>query len=165
MSIKVDGAPAIPSGQGDVGRKAGNASTSGSGRGRQGLLRRKREVPARITSFDACPACGLRIRDPVAARLGFCDRCNEFTGMCGAGRRIICPDVMTRTTWHTPCTELGQMVWEIDQGDGFSRTVLCQVHDNQMRSGGTPWIVDAAPVGQPGGRRPRQSAVPRKPHR
>jgi hypothetical protein len=157
MSIKIDGAPA-PSGQGDAGRNASNASASGTGRERIGLLRRRREVPADITSIDACPACGLRIRDPIAARLGFCDRCNEFTGMCGAGRRILCPDVMTRTTWHTPCTQLGAVVWQIDQGDELARTVLCQMHDAQVRSGGTPWIVDAAPLDQPGGRRPRQSA-------
>lgn len=135
MSIKVDGAP-----------------------GRLGLLRRRRDVPAQVTSVDACPVCGLRIRDPIAARLGFCDRCNEFTGMCGAGRRILCPDVMTRTSWHSPCTELGQVIWEIDQGDGFARTVLCQVHDSQVRGGGTPWIVDAAPVDRPGGGRSRRSA-------
>lgn len=165
MSIKADGAPDVQSGQGDVGRNASNASASESGRGRSGLLRRRREVSPRITSVDACPVCGLRIRDPIAARLGFCDRCNEFTGMCGAGRRILCPDVMTRTTWHTPCTDLGAVVWDIDQGEGFSRTVLCQVHDSQVRCGGTPWIVDAAPVNQPGGLRARPSAPPRKPHR
>jgi len=158
MAIKADGAPAIQAGQGDTGLAAGNTGANGSGHERRGLLHRKREVPGRITSVEACPACGLRIRDPIAARLGFCDRCNEFTGMCGAGRRILCPDVMTRTTWHTPCTELGQVVWEIDQGDGFARTVLCQLHDGHVRGGRTPWIVNAAPVDQPGARRPRRSA-------
>jgi hypothetical protein len=158
MSIKADGAPAAQSGRGDAGRSASNASASESGRRRSGLLRRRREVSPRITKVDTCPACGLRIRDPIAARLGFCDRCNEFTGMCGAGRRILCPDVMTRTTWHTPCTELGAVVWDIDQGDGFARTVLCQVHDNQVRCGGTPWIVGAAPVNPPGGLGARRSA-------
>jgi hypothetical protein len=158
MSIKVDRAPAIQSGQGDVGQNAGGRSATGAGHGRRGLLRRRREPSPRPTRVDSCPACGLRIRDPIAARLGFCDRCNEFTGMCGAGRRVLCPDVMTRTTWHTPCTDLGAVVWEIDQGDGFSRTVLCQVHDTQVRGGGTPWIVDAAPVDQPDAWRPRQSS-------
>jgi hypothetical protein len=159
MSPKADSAPVIQFGYGNVGAGRHDAGPSSSGRGRLGMLRRRREAPARITSVDACPACGLRIRDAVAARLGFCDRCHEFTGMCGAGRRVICPDVMTRTTWHTPCTELGAVAWEINQGQGFSRTVLCSVHDNQVRFGNTPWIVDAAPLEQPRSWRPRQSVT------
>jgi hypothetical protein len=159
MSSKADGVPALQSGQGDVGRNVPGVSPARPERGRLSMLRRRRDAPARVASVDACPACGLRIRDPVAARLGFCDRCNEFTGMCGAGRRVICPDLMTRTTWHTPCTDLGAVTWEINQGQGFSRTVLCSVHDNQVRFGGTPWIVEAAPVNQPRNWRPRQSAA------
>ncbi len=159
MSRNATSAPAIQPGQGDVGPTVRGASLSAPERGRLGMLRRRRDVPGRISRVDNCPVCGLRIRDKVAARLGFCDRCNEFTGMCGAGRRIICPDLMTRTSWHTPCTELGAVAWEINQGQGFARTMLCRVHDNHVRGGGTPWIVDAAPVEQPGSRRARQSAT------
>ncbi len=159
MSTKADSAPAIKSGHRHVGPRGGDASPGQLGRARLGMLRRRREVPAPITSVDVCPACGLRIKDPIASRLGFCDRCHEFTGMCGAGRRVICPDVMTRTTWHTPCTHLGAVAWEINQGQGFSRTMLCSVHDNQVRFGNTPWIVDAAPLEQPRSWRPRQSAT------
>jgi hypothetical protein len=160
MSRKANGAP-IQSGQDagqDVGRNVYDASQRGLERGRVGLLRRRRDVPARRSRIGACPACGLRIRDLVAARLGFCDRCREFTGMCGAGRRIACPDVMTRTTWHTPCTELGIVAWDITQVQGRCRTVLCRVHDAQVRFGGTPWILAAAPLDPASGRRPRQSA-------
>jgi hypothetical protein len=158
MSRKADGVPAIQSGHYDVGRNVGNGSPSGLERSRPGILRRRREVPARVSSVRACPACGLPIRDAIAARLGFCDRCRDFTGMCGAGRRIICPDLMTRTTWHTPCTELGAVAWEINHGQGTSRTVLCRVHDAQIRFGGMPWIVDAVPLDQARSRPPRQSA-------
>lgn len=148
MSRKVDAAPAIESGQEAAGKILHNASPNGLERRRQGILRRRRKVPARVFSVDVCPACGLRIRDKTAARLGFCDRCHEFTGMCGAGRRVICPDMMTRTSWHTPCTELGAVAWDMNQGQGLSRTVLCYLHDAQVRSGGTPWLVAAAPLGQ-----------------
>jgi hypothetical protein len=123
---------------------------------RLGKLRRPRDVPPRVSSVDACPSCGLPIRDRVAARLGFCDRCREFTGMCGAGRKIICPDMMSRTTWHTPCTELGAVAWEINLGQRRSRTMLCRVHDAQVRFGGMPWIVDAAPLEEVRTRRPPQ---------
>jgi hypothetical protein len=156
MSHKVD-APAIESGQDAFGNNIANASPVGPARQRQGLLRRRRKGSARVYRVDVCPACGLRIRDKVAARLGFCDRCHEFTGMCGAGRRVVCPDMMTRTSWHTPCTELGAVAWSINQGQGLSRTMLCHVHDAQVRSGGTPWLVEAAPLDQARGSRPQQS--------
>jgi hypothetical protein len=154
MSHKVDAAPAIESGQDVFGNNVANASPDGPERQRQGLLRRRRKVSARVSRVDACPACGLRIRDQVAARLGFCDRCHEFTGMCGAGRRVVCPDMMTRTSWHTPCTELGAVAWTINQGQGLSRTMLCHLHDAQVRSGATPWLVEAAPLDQARGSRP-----------
>jgi hypothetical protein len=95
-----------------------------------------------------CPVCGLPIRDTDAARLGFCDRCHDFTGMCGAGRKIICPDMMTMTTWHTPCTQLGAVAWEITQGDSARAALLCGQHDAEVRSGATPWMTFAAPLGE-----------------
>ena len=131
--------------------------------GRYGLLRRRHGAPARPDRIGACPACGLPIKDAAAAQLGFCDRCREFTGMCGAGRRIICPDMMTRTTWHIPCTELGMVAWDITQIHGRCTTVLCREHDTQVRFGSAPWIVAAVPLGPAGSRRPRPSASGRAP--
>jgi hypothetical protein len=157
MSHKVDAAPAIESGQDLFGNTVASTSPNGLERQRQGILRRRRKVSARVHRVDVCPACGLRIRDQVAARLGFCDRCHEFTGMCGAGRRVVCPDMMTRTSWHTPCTELGAVAWAINQGQGSSRTMLCDLHDAQVRSGGTPWLVEAAPLEQARDSRPHES--------
>ena len=156
MSHKVDAAPAIESGQDLFGNKVASTSPNGLERQRQGILRRRRKVSAR-NRVDFCPVCGLRIRDQVAARLGFCDRCHEFTGMCGAGRRVVCPDMMTRTTWHTPCTELGAVPWAINQGQGPSSTMLCHMHDAQVRSGGTPWLVEASPLAQARESRPQES--------
>jgi hypothetical protein len=156
MSRKTDSAPALQPGR-DAGQDVHNASQLGPARGKGGILRRRRTQAASVHSIDACPACGLPIRDKTAARLGFCDRCREFTGMCGAGRRIICPDMMTRTTWHTPCTELGAVAWEIDQGHGAARTVLCRAHDAQLRFGVTPWIAEAAPLDPRSSKLPQQS--------
>jgi ribosomal protein L37AE/L43A len=131
MSRKVDAAPAIESSQEAAGKHVANASPNGPERQRHGILRRRRKASARVYRVDVCPACGLRIRDKVAARLGFCDQCHEFTGMCGAGRRVVCPDMMTRTSWHTPCTELGAVAWAINQGQGLSGTMLCATGSGQ----------------------------------
>jgi hypothetical protein len=158
MSGKLYGAATVHSGRQNSGRNVRDARARGLKRGRFGILRRRRDVPATISIVTICPACGLRIRDLIAARLGFCDRCREFTGMCAAGRSVVCPDMMTRTTWHTPCTDLGVLAWEITVGYGVSRTVLCRTHDMQVRFGGTPWIVDAVPLGPTRSRSPRKSA-------
>jgi hypothetical protein len=88
----------------------------------------------------------MRIRDPAAARLGFCDQCQEFTGMCGAGRRIVSPDMMTMTSWHTPCTNLGTTRWEFSRDGTARRALLCVEHDSQMRTGAAPYIGDAIPL-------------------
>ena len=98
------------------------------------------------TLCRTCPDCARPIRDREAARLGFCDRCREFTGMCGAGRRIICPDVMTTTSWHTPCTKLGAVPWEVTLATGPCTTVLCETHDGQIRTGRMPWVTLAVPL-------------------
>jgi hypothetical protein len=66
--------------------------------------------------------------------------------MCGAGRRVICPDVMSVTSWHTPCTQLGVMAWQVTVSDGPRIALLCQAHDAEMRSRSTPWSIDAVPV-------------------
>jgi hypothetical protein len=96
----------------------------------------------------ACPMCGLSTKDPAAARLGFCDRCRDFTGMCGAGRKVVCPDATTRTTWHTPCTQPGAVPWQIGMDAGEQLTLLCGAHDAQVRGVPLPWITLAVPLEQ-----------------
>ncbi len=112
------------------------------------LLRRARlrMVPQADTGGWACPDCGLAAQDRVAARLGFCSRCLEFTGMCAAGRKIVFPDVMSMTTWHTPCTNLGTSAWEISQGDTSGVRMLCPQHDADVRAGRASFLSDAIPL-------------------
>ncbi|MBO0832114.1 MAG: hypothetical protein J2P28_05045 [Actinobacteria bacterium] len=117
-------------------------AVSTSARGMWRLHRNDHAVP----TMRKCPDCGDSIRDREAARLGFCDHCRDFTGMCGAGRKIVCPDVMTTTTWHMPCTQLGTVAWEISTADDPRRTLLCETHDAQMRSGRIPWVKLAVPL-------------------
>ena len=93
-----------------------------------------------------CPDCGLATQDEIAVRLGFCDRCSEFTGMCGAGRKLVSPDMMTVTSWHTPCTNLGVSAWRISRRGIVRTTLLCADHDAQLRAGEATWIRDAVPV-------------------
>jgi hypothetical protein len=47
------------------------------------------------------------------------------------------------------------MAWEITQVQGRYKTLLCRVHDAQVRYGGTPWIVAAAPLSK----RPSSDAI------
>lgn len=98
-----------------------------------------------------CLGCGLPVTDLAAAGLGFCPRCQDFTGLCGAGRKLVCPDVMTWTTWHTPCTSRGVIAWQV--GDGAAqRVLLCSAHDEQLRTGRAGWIRQAIPLDSAAGR-------------
>jgi hypothetical protein len=63
--------------------------------------------------------------------------------MCAAGRKIICPDMMTVTTWHTPCTSLGTLTWQITEGASQQLALLCPAHDEQLGSGRASWISQA----------------------
>jgi hypothetical protein len=94
----------------------------------------------------ACPDCGLRTEDPVALQLGFCGRCHEFTGMCGAGRKVVCRDMLSQTTWHTPCTSPGVIAWYLTLDTVRRVALLCPAHDAEMRSGRVSWIRRAEPV-------------------
>ncbi len=121
----------------------------GGRRAKQGLRRRWRE---RATTTWACPGCELPVTDLVAAGVGFCPNCQEFTGLCGAGRKIICPDVMTWTTWHTPCTSRGVTAWQIADGGTQRVLLLCPQHDEQLRVGQAGWIRHAIRFESPAGR-------------
>jgi hypothetical protein len=105
----------------------------------------RRELPATTSGASAlaCPECGRSSRDPVEAQYGYCPRCRAFTGLCGAGRKVVCPDIMTRTSWHHPCTNIGIAGWEIVVDDSKSVTLLCQGHDAQMTAGSATWITRA----------------------
>jgi hypothetical protein len=136
------------SGRDQAGRGLDNTTRHRHLLGRGGLLRRGRQASGASSSAAGwvCPDCGLPTQDPVASRLGFCARCQDFTGMCGAGRKIICPDMMTMTSWHTPCTNLGAAAWQISLGAGPRVTLLCPEHDAELRMGLTSWIGRAIPL-------------------
>ena len=109
------------------------------------LLRRARLrlVPQADTGGWACPDCGLAAQDRVAARLGFCSRCLEFTGMCAAGRKFVFPDVMSMTIWHMPCTNLGTSAWQLSQGTMSQVALLCPQHDADVRAGRASFLTEA----------------------
>jgi hypothetical protein len=125
-----------------------HASERGRKPARTSLLRRARlrSLPQPDTGGWSCPDCGLPTQDPVAIRLGFCARCHEFTGMCAAGRKIACSDVMSTTTWHTPCTNLGASAWQISQGAISRVALLCPQHDAEVRARSTSWLSEAIPL-------------------
>ena len=66
--------------------------------------------------------------------------------MCAAGRKIICSDVMSMTTWHTPCTNLGASAWQISQGAISRVALLCLQHDAEVRARSTSWLGEAIPL-------------------
>lgn len=66
--------------------------------------------------------------------------------MCSAGRKIVCPDMMTLTSWHTPCTSLGVAAWQIYEGSTVWIVLLCADHDNEVRAGHASWIREAVPL-------------------
>ena len=99
--------------------------------------------PGRGQPGVTCPDCGSASRDPVEAQFGYCPRCREFTGLCGAGRKVVCPDIMTKTSWHIPCTRIGEVAWEIAVEQGSCVTLLCRWHDTQVRTGAAAWIKHA----------------------
>lgn len=126
--------------------RAGRGAHGGSGRqpqqGRRALrlIGGRRDDPA---SAMTCPYCGLPSRDPVEARVGYCPRCRTFTGLCGAGRKVVCPDIVTNTSWHLPCTSIGAVAWEITLDKSPVVVLVCRVHDAQLRAGGATWIKHA----------------------
>jgi hypothetical protein len=132
--------------------KAGESPEDASERVRESartrLLRRARLRLVRPADAEgwSCPDCGLPTRDPVATRLGFCSRCDEFTGMCAAGRRVVFPDVMSMTTWHSPCTNLGVSPWQISQGETKCVALLCPQHDADVKAGRTSFLSEAVPL-------------------
>lgn len=107
--------------------------------------RRARHHPADrqpVTAFQVaiCPKCRLMIRDQVAIGAGYCARCQDFTLMCAAGRRLVSPDVTTRTSWHWPCTSAGTARWQVTHARAAMFVLLCPDHDAELAAGRISWI-------------------------
>jgi|HubBroStandDraft_5_1064220.scaffolds.fasta_scaffold323802_1 hypothetical protein len=130
---------------GEVSESPDDASERGREPVLTSLLRRARlrVVPPAETGGWCCPDCGLAAEDRVAARLGFCSRCLEFTGMCAAGRKFVFPDVMSMTIWHLPCTNLGTSAWQLSQGPLSREVKLCPQHDADVRAGRASFLTEA----------------------
>jgi hypothetical protein len=94
-----------------------------------------------------CPQCLSAIRDRIAVSAGYCARCQDFTLMCAAGRRLVSPDVMTRTGWHWPCTSAGMTKWRVTDQNGMTTVLLCAAHGMELASGRVSWIVQPVFIG------------------
>jgi hypothetical protein len=119
--------------------------------GRRRAAREGREEPRLMLAIGTltCPRCGLRIRDSISARAGYCDQCQDFTRMCGAGRQVVSPDVMFRTSWHSPCTTMGEVPWEIAADSDPFYVLLCLRHDAGLTAGEAPWLRRAVRLQEP----------------
>jgi hypothetical protein len=95
-----------------------------------------------------CPQCLSVIRDRIAVTAGYCAECQDFTLMCAAGRRLVSPDVMTRTGWHWPCISAGVTKWQVTQRNDPTTVLLCAAHSAELESGLVPWIVKPVFIGQ-----------------
>jgi len=80
------------------------------------------------------------IRDRVAIGAGYCNRCQDFTLMCAAGRRLVSPDVTTRTSWHYPCTAIGTARWQVSRAGLPIMVLLCADHDAELAGGRVSWL-------------------------
>jgi len=117
--------------------------------GRKKWPRRHSDSRPQVTAYQIaiCPQCRLLIRDEIAINAGYCARCRDFTLMCAAGRRLVSPDVTTRTAWHWPCTAIGTARWQVTRPSGAELVVLCPVHDSELAAGRISWIVQPVFVG------------------
>jgi hypothetical protein len=106
-----------------------------------------KRVPLGRAPTVSCPQCRSAIRDRIALSAGYCARCREFTLMCAAGRRLVSPDVMTRTGWHWPCTSAGTTRWQVTAHTGVAIVLLCAVHGTDLASGRASWIVEPVFLG------------------
>ena len=111
-------------------------------RGRWKRSRRPPGQSSQVAAFQVaiCPKCKLMIRDRVAITAGYCGRCQDFTLMCAAGRGLVSPDVITRTSWHWPCTSLGTARWQVTRANGPAVFLLCPEHDAELAAGHVSWI-------------------------
>ena len=118
-----------------------------------------------------CPFCGYDVTDQDDAAYGWCRRCRDCTGMCGAGRRIVVidpssppvrrlyllpgrntgPRVTGPPRWDVPCLIRADDIWELTC-DGVDRATeaLCTVHGEQLRSGMTLGVVGVRKGPMPG---------------
>jgi len=92
-----------------------------------------------LPSAFTCPRCGTPTRSARLASLYFCDRCNDFTGLCAAGRALHYPAIFNPPGWRVGCTTVGAVAWDVTLPSGRKiRVLLCAEHDRQAND--VPWI-------------------------
>ena len=107
----------------------------------------ERRLPLAGTPPAHCPRCRTAIRDRIAVSAGYCAECQDFTLMCAAGRRLVSPDVMSRSGWHWPCTSTGVTKWQVTHQNGVTVVLLCAAHGEELASGRVSWIVEPVFIG------------------
>jgi hypothetical protein len=91
-----------------------------------------------------CPRCKSVTRDIALARRGYCDNCQEFTGLCGAAFlavTLLATGVVVMPGWPHPCARAGIEYWQVTGGDGVvTGVLLCASHGDRLRRGATSWM-------------------------
>jgi hypothetical protein len=86
-----------------------------------------------------CPDCLHVTKDYDLAGLGWCEFCSEYTGRCGAGRRLWVPGFVDGDGWQMPCTRPWTALWELARRDREPLLVrLCDEHGRDVRAGRSP---------------------------
>ena len=80
-----------------------------------------------------CPECGRPSPHRTDAGIGYCPHCGEFTGLCGAGRRVwLTAGLVTYTgdaDWSHSCPRPGVARWQVTvPGGRVIDTLLCVPH-------------------------------------
>lgn len=100
-------------------------------------------LPAAFT----CPACGWWTRSGRLASLKFCTPCDDYTGLCAAGRALHYPQIFNPPGWRTGCPAVGTVPWDVTLCNGRTRRVLlCGEHDRQAND--APWITGCRAITQ-----------------
>jgi hypothetical protein len=84
-----------------------------------------------------CPDCGHVSPHPEDKILGYCAHCREFTGLCGAGRRVILlPTAISDAgspEWMQVCTQPQTERWRVVlPDDSATDTGLCHGHGEAL---------------------------------
>lgn len=91
-----------------------------------------------------CPRCKAVTKDLALARRGYCDNCQEFTGLCGAASlavALLATGVVRMPGWPYPCTTAGTECWQWTGADGaVTGILLCASHGDRLRRGATSWM-------------------------
>jgi len=90
--------------------------------------------------------------------LGWCDKCQEFAGLCAVGRVLRQRGTLAAVDWAVKCPVRGTEVWHVTTDGKVHRALLCRRHGDLMQAGQAPPGMNggyAGPPPVPRRRRPR----------